>query len=66
MRRLALLGLAVLLAAGLLLGLHRDLPGWYAQAMPGWYARTVYPLETATSFATPPAATTSTPPWWRR
>jgi soluble lytic murein transglycosylase len=44
-RRLALLGLAVLLAAGLLLGLHRDLPGWYAQAMPGWYARTVYPLK---------------------
>jgi soluble lytic murein transglycosylase len=44
-RRLALLGLAVLAAAGLLLGLHRDLPGWYAQAMPAWYARTVYPLE---------------------
>jgi soluble lytic murein transglycosylase len=44
-RRLLLLGLAVLLAAGLLLGLHRDLPGWYAQAMPVWYARSVYPLE---------------------
>jgi soluble lytic murein transglycosylase len=44
-RRLVLLGLAALLAAVLLLGLHRDLPGWYAQAMPAWYARTVYPLE---------------------
>jgi len=45
MRRLALLGVGVLVAAGLLLSLHRDLPGWYVHAMPVWYARTVYPLE---------------------
>ena len=45
MRRLALLGAGVLVVAGLLFALHRDLPGWYAQAMPAWYARTVYPLE---------------------
>jgi soluble lytic murein transglycosylase len=44
-RRLALLGAGVLVIAGLLFTLHRDLPGWYAQAMPAWYARTVYPLE---------------------
>jgi soluble lytic murein transglycosylase len=46
-RRLLLLGLAALVGAALLLGLHRDLPGWYVQAMPAWYARTVYPLEHA-------------------
>lgn len=45
MRRLALLGAGVFVVAGLLLALHRDLPGWYAQAMPVWYARTVYPLD---------------------
>jgi len=46
-RRLALLVLGALLGAALLLGLHRDLPGWYVQAVPAWYARTVYPLEHA-------------------
>jgi soluble lytic murein transglycosylase len=46
-RRFVLLGLAALFGAALLLGLHRDLPGWYVQAMPAWYARTVYPLEHA-------------------
>jgi soluble lytic murein transglycosylase len=45
MRRLALLGVGVLVAAGLLLNVHRGLPDWYVQAMPAWYARTVYPLE---------------------
>lgn len=46
MRRLALIGAAVFVAAAAaLLTLHRDLPGWYAQAMPAWYARAVYPLE---------------------
>jgi soluble lytic murein transglycosylase len=46
MRRLALFGAGVLVVAALLLtALHRDLPGWYAQAMPAWCARAVYPLE---------------------
>lgn len=45
MRRLALFGAGVFVVAALLLALHRDLPGWYAQAMPSWYARAVYPLE---------------------
>jgi soluble lytic murein transglycosylase len=45
MRRLALVAAVLLLAAGSLLTIHRQLPGWYARAMPDWYARTVYPLE---------------------
>jgi soluble lytic murein transglycosylase len=44
-RRLALVAAVLLLAAGSLLTLHRQLPDWYAEAMPDWYARTVYPLE---------------------
>jgi peptidoglycan lytic transglycosylase len=45
-RRLVLIGVVafVVAAAGLLV-LHRDLPGWYAQAMPAWYARAVYPFD---------------------
>jgi soluble lytic murein transglycosylase len=49
-RRLVLIGVAVFVAAAAaLLTLHRDLPGWYAQAMPVWYARAVYPLEHQTA-----------------
>jgi soluble lytic murein transglycosylase len=45
MRRVVVLAAVVMLAAGSLLALHRELPDWYARWMPAWFARAVYPLE---------------------
>lgn len=47
MRRLALAALALTVAVGAVLAVHKGRPDWYVQAMPAWYARAVYPLEHA-------------------